>query len=432
MIKEMIQDELGTLKVNFSIEEEVWLRVRQEANTEAKILGYTKAQNLIQKGAEVEGESYNNEKNLKSNKWIYSKVLIWEKNICEDETGDCGGQQYKEILSENGDQLNVEGYFAEIGVEINNEERETIVLAAETESEIIENNSEDDIDWVELDSENDESDKELVKKVPVREASQHETVVNNQMLEVLNISKEEAVGKIFEVSFIVTGNLIGDDEDKIESELIKYTIVGITSDENNPVFYAPFIDLRSLGIVNYSQVKMMVESQGDIKEVREKIGAMGYITQSAVDTVDQINNFFQIARIILALLGMIALSVAALGMFNTLTVSLLERTREVGLMKALGMRSLEARELFLTESMIMGFFGGVLGILLGFVSGKLFGFVLSIFTVYKGAGFIDVSFIPGVFILFILFLSLVVGLGTGIYPARRATKISALNALRYE
>jgi len=86
----------------------------------------------------------------------------------------------------------------------------------------------------------------------------------------------------------------------------------------------------------------------------------------------------------------------------------------------------------LTESMIMGFFGGVLGIVVGVVLGKLAGLGLSFFAIFKGVGFVDISYVPISFVLVIIFLSLLVGIATGIYPAKRATKISALNALRYE
>ena len=129
---------------------------------------------------------------------------------------------------------------------------------------------------------------------------------------------------------------------------------------------------------------------------------------------------------------MVALVVASLGMFNTLTVSLLERTREVGLMKAMGMRSSEVHELFLTASMVMGTLGGVLGIALGYCAGKVFGLLLSVFALVQGEGTLNVSLIPFSFVLFVIILSLVVGFVTGIYPARRSAKISALNALRYE
>jgi putative ABC transport system permease protein len=248
----------------------------------------------------------------------------------------------------------------------------------------------------------------------------------------LGINENEAIGKTFSVSFVVVGDLLANATEKVESAPTDYTIVGVTPEESTPIFYVPFIDLRTLGVANYSQVKVVAKNQTDLAKIRKQIEAMGYTTRSVADTVAQINSLFATAKTLLLLLGMVALAVAALGMFNTLTVSLLERTREVGLMKAMGMKSSEVKELFLTESMTMGFFGGVLGIVAGFVLGKLLGLILSFFAIFKGVGYIDVSYLPLSFVLVILLLSLIVGLATGIYPAKRATKISALNALRYE
>ena len=167
-------------------------------------------------------------------------------------------------------------------------------------------------------------------------------------------------------------------------------------------------------------------------KVRSTIEASGYGTVSVVDTVTQIDKLFVSFRLVLAILGMVALIVAALGMFNTLTVSLMERTREVGLMKAMGMKSNEVKELFLTESMIMGFFGGIIGLVAGTLIGKLLSLVLTAFSIVKGVGVVDISYVPPIFVLMVLLLSVIVGILTGYFPARRATKISALNALRYE
>ncbi|OGG12731.1 hypothetical protein A2875_02265 [Candidatus Gottesmanbacteria bacterium RIFCSPHIGHO2_01_FULL_46_14] len=242
----------------------------------------------------------------------------------------------------------------------------------------------------------------------------------------------EALGKKFMTSFVVVGDLLSDPTANIESSQAEYTIIGVIPEEKTPFFYVPFLDLRSLGIANYSQAKVVVKDQNALDKTRRQIESMGYMTRSVADTVAQINSLFATARTVLMLLGMVALSVAALGMFNTLTVSLLERTREVGLMKAMGMKSSEVQELFLTESMIMGFFGGILGIMLGGVLGILVSIMLSFFAIIRGVGIVNISYIPLPFILVIIFLSLLVGLVTGIYPARRATKISALNALRYE
>lgn len=134
----------------------------------------------------------------------------------------------------------------------------------------------------------------------------------------------------------------------------------------------------------------------------------------------------------LAVLGAVALSIASLGMFNTLTVSLLERTREVGLMKAMGLKNSEVKELFLTESMIMGSMGGFLGLSSGFLAAKLVEAIISAYTLMRGVGYVSIVSVPILFALLIIFISFMVGLLTGIYPARRSTRISALNALRYE
>ena len=86
----------------------------------------------------------------------------------------------------------------------------------------------------------------------------------------------------------------------------------------------------------------------------------------------------------------------------------------------------------MAESIIMGLGGGFLGIFLGWLLGKTFSVILSVFSLTKGQGLINISYIPIFFEIFILLVSFFVGIVTGWYPSRRARKISALNALRYE
>ena len=129
---------------------------------------------------------------------------------------------------------------------------------------------------------------------------------------------------------------------------------------------------------------------------------------------------------------MVALGVASLGMFNTLTVSLLERTRETGGMKAIGMVSDEVQDLFLAEAMIMGLSGGLGGLIFGFLVGETLSIIISVIAIAKGQGFIQLNYLPPYFVAFIIICAFLVGLLTGLYPARRAKKTSALNALRYE
>lgn len=442
---EKIQD------VDFTIDPGAWLRVREEPSTNGKILGYTKRTEGVYPGSEVWGGSYEDDQARGKSghdsqgkflgRWVKAKALLWNKQVCDKTKGDCENGAYVVAREEDGTQTQKIGYFAELNLKITgvNIQRPSVLgistdnTASESSTNnLVKNNTGGTLDFVEIASEAGIVKPPEVKTVSLASNSKRQAVVNRAMLKILGLKESEAVGKTFTSSFIVVGDLLSDPSQKLESVSAEYTIIGITPDEITPVFYVPFMDLRSLGISNYSQVKMIVKNQGILSKVRKQVEAMGYITRSVADTVTQITSLFSTLRTILGLVGMVALAVAALGMFNTLTVSLLERTREVGLMKAMGMKSSEVQELFLTESMIMGFFGGMFGIFLGFIGGKFISIFLSFFSIFKGVGIVDISYLPIAFVLLIIFLSLMVGVLTGIYPARRATKISALNALRYE
>jgi len=424
--------------IEFSVNPDEWIKVRSAPTTTSLVVGYTKRYQESGLGEEVWGSKYIDENgNGKSGvdesgktigKWIKAKVLIWKEEKCTIGSGDCENGKYIVSREIDGSQTLVEGYFAEIGVNINSTGFASSDVLGTTTSA----GADGSLPFVEIASEAGIIAPVETKTVSLADGSKFEAVVNTAMLKVLGINSSQAVGKEFSTSFIVTGDLLSDSSQKIASIPVTYKIVGVTPDDKTPLFYVPFMDIRSMGIDNYSQVKVVASDQNILPKLRRQIEAMGYVTTSVSDTVTQINSLFATARAILALVGIAALAVAALGMFNTLTVSLLERTREVGLMKALGMKSSEIRELFLAESMIMGFVGGILGILFGFLVGKLLGLILSIFSVIKGVGFVDVSYIPFSFFIIIVFLSLLVGITTGLYPAKRATKISALNALRYE
>lgn len=432
-------------KIAFSASGLHWIRLRDAPSADGAFLGYGKIDEVEVIGDIVWGEAYSaagafgqagyDVENQPVGKWVRANVSVFEEATCSTAEADCIGGKYLLMRSENGDPVTRRSYFAVTD--------DWIILRALTPQEIADvaqseaaaptlNIKESGDGWVEVEGEGDVAVTENVERVPLATSAKREAVVSRAMLRVLSINETEAIGKTFNTSFVVTGSLLADSQKKVESVPEDYTIVGVIPEDKTPIFYVPFIDLRGLGIEYYSQAKVTARSQEVLSDVRKQIEGMGYVTTSVADTVSQINSFFASARIILGLLGMVALGVAALGMFNTLTVSLLERTREVGLMKAIGMKSVEVQELFLTESMVMAFFGGILGLLFGMIAGKALGAGLSLLAIFKGAGAIDVSYIPPSFIVAILIFSLIVGIVTGIYPARRATSISALNALRYE
>ncbi len=434
---EKIQD------VDYSIDPGTWVRVREGPSTSSKIIGYTKRVEGTPQGQEVWGSTYisddqagsagETENGATLGKWVKTQILLWKNQKCDPKTeGDCENGQFMVMRGNDNQQVSQTGYFAELGMTVTGfHVTSSNVLGVSTSADSSASGA-GTIDWVEIASEAGIVKPPEAKTVKLGASAKKQAVVNRAMLKVLGLNEKQAVGKTFNTSFIVVGDLLSDSSQKVESVSADYTIVGVTPDERTPIFYVPFMDLRSLGITNFSQVKLVANEQDTLSKIRRQVEAMGFVTRSVADTVAQINALFTTARTVLLLLGMVALAVASLGMFNTLTVSLLERTREVGLMKAMGMKSSEVQELFLTESMIMGFFGGLMGIGLGWVLGKLVGVGLSVFAIIGGVGFIDVSYIPLPFTVLVIFLSLVVGIFTGIYPARRATKISALNALRYE
>ena len=440
--------------VSFHIDPSGWVRVRSSPTATATLIGYTKRTEGESQGVEVWGGSYVDDhgrgkmgfdaQGKPLGRWIKAPALLWKSETCDPKTsGDCEEGKYMVLRGKDGTQMQETGYFAEINITLMGTTiSEPSVLGVSTDStsssssantvSMVTRASGGSLQFVQIASEAGIVKPPETKTVAVSGSAVKQAVVNQAMLKVLGITESQAVGKTFSVTYVVTGDLAGLSNENLESEPATYTIIGVVPTGETPLFYVPFMDLRSLGITNYSQVKVVAAQAQDLDIIRRKIEAMGYITRSVADTVAQINSLFGTARTLLAVLGLVALAVAALGMFNTLTVSLLERTREVGLMKAMGMKSSEVQELFLTESMIMGFCGGVVGIIVGFLAGKLVGIILSVFAVFKGVGFIDVSMIPLPFAILVIFLSLLVGITTGIYPAKRATKISALNALRYE
>lgn len=259
-----------------------------------------------------------------------------------------------------------------------------------------------------------------------------EAIVSSAFLSLLNIPLEKALQTTFTVSYVLTKSIVPTLEGKVTSELADYTIVGVLDDTDSPYYYVPLDDAVDLQIKNYSQLKVVMAKQESLPTVRKQIDVLGFRTSSTADTVSQIEDLFGNLRLLLALVGLVALGVAALGMFNTLTVSLLERTREIGGMKTIGMVSKEVRDLFLAEAMIMGFAGGIGGLFFGFLAGKIISLIVSFVAFANGEGYLELTYIPVFLVIDIIVASFVIGVLTGLYPAHRARKISALNALRYE
>lgn len=260
-----------------------------------------------------------------------------------------------------------------------------------------------------------------------------EVVVNRSALNLLGVeeNQETMLDRTVKFDFIITSKLLDQDSKKILAEE-DLTIVGIEDSTDTPTVYLPYQFLEENDVNYSSTIKLKADNQDQVTEIRDGIENMGYKTEYVGDTVNQIDQVFDIFKIVLAAFGSIAMVVAALGMFNTLTVSLLERIREVGLLKALGMSRADIRKLFLTEALLIGVGGGLMGLLLGLLVGNILNYAINALAQASGAMMVDFFYMPWTFAVGMALFSVFIGIVTGIYPAQRAVKINALDALRYE
>jgi len=264
-------------------------------------------------------------------------------------------------------------------------------------------------------------------------------VISSSMAEVFGKTADEMIGQEITFSYFLPKDPsnASDQSAAKENDSVRvdsqntYTIVGVTDAQEN-VVYIPMASLGDLNIAEYGQLKVKCRSSADIPAVRDGILQDGLLVSSLSDTVDQANQIFGILQAILMFFGVIALVVSAIGMFNTMTITLLERTEEIGIMKSIGATDRAISTMFFVESAIMGFLGGVSGVAIGWLGGMGFNVLINFIAAKLGGQKVSLFYSPLWFILSIIGFSVVVGIMTGFVPARRASKIDPLDALRYK
>lgn len=245
---------------------------------------------------------------------------------------------------------------------------------------------------------------------------------------------ENALDKEILLTLVPKKEVLSEDEqekDNIKKEM-SLKITGIINNDNSAFAYINIEKMNNFGFEIYDAAKIKTNSKEKISDIKAKVESMGFKATSLKDTVDQINQFFNVFQIILIGLGAVAVVVSSLGMFNTLTINLLEKTREVGFMKILGTKNKDVYKIFLGESLFIGFAGGVIGILSAMFIG--YGVNVAIFNLAKVSGnkAVELFYMPWWFILFAVAATSLVSLGTGWWPSRRASRINPLDAIRYE
>ncbi|OGF23840.1 hypothetical protein A3H66_00205 [Candidatus Falkowbacteria bacterium RIFCSPLOWO2_02_FULL_45_21] len=213
---------------------------------------------------------------------------------------------------------------------------------------------------------------------------------------------------------------------------VSYKITGLVEKKDTIVY----VDQRTLSgvfpAIAFSQLKVKCASSRAMADVRSNLAGRGFIVSALTDVINQVEKTFSVVRIILGFFGAIALMVSAIGMFNTMVVTLMERTEEIGIMKSIGASDYDILWMFVFESTIMGLLGGLAGMMLGYGAGAAVNLLFNFLAEKMGGYAISLFYFPGWFLFFILLAATLVGFFTGLIPARKASKTDPLEALRYK
>jgi len=182
----------------------------------------------------------------------------------------------------------------------------------------------------------------------------------------------------------------------------------------------------------YISLSVRVKNPNQVPAVEDAIKKMGFNAFSLVDATRNIRQFFAVLDVFLGIFGSLALAVASIGIVNTLVMAILERRREIGIMKALGASDADVRGLFFAEAGAMGLVGGAVGVALGWTIGHLINFGTNIYLARQHFPPEQIWSVPMWLVLSAISFSIVVSLLSGLYPAARAARLDPVQALRYE
>jgi putative ABC transport system permease protein len=196
-------------------------------------------------------------------------------------------------------------------------------------------------------------------------------------------------------------------------------------------------DLRSVlganaGRSNYASLTVKVNDPAQVEAVEDNIKARGFGAFSLLDASKNLTLVFRVFDTLFGSFGGLALVVASLGIVNTLVMAILERRREIGILKALGASDGDVKMLFFTEAGCMGLLGGIFGVILGWGIGRAINFGANVYLHRQNLPSAALTSVPLWLVAAAIGVSIGVSLVAGLYPASRAAKLNPVEALRYE
>lgn len=223
---------------------------------------------------------------------------------------------------------------------------------------------------------------------------------------------------------------------------VKAKIVGIISDK----FETKDTLVTSIDVVNkvksyyslqenyienagYDNVILHVKDMNDVYPVSDSVKNIGYYSASYQKMIEQIKGSFKVIKVILAVLGLIVLFVAAVGTINTMIMVIYERTKSIGIMKSIGANRNNIHTIFLMQSGIIGFIGGIMGLIFSTININIIQLALKIFLQSKNIKETINFVMPSWLVLGALAFSILISIIAGIYPSRKASKMDPVEAL---
>ncbi len=182
----------------------------------------------------------------------------------------------------------------------------------------------------------------------------------------------------------------------------------------------------------YGSISVRVKDPSKVNAVEDAIKKMGFSTFSILDASRSLQQVFKVLFAFLGIFGSLALTVASIGIVNTLVMAILERRREIGIMKAIGASDADVKKLFFAEAGAMGILGGIVGVVFGWAIGQIINFGTNIYLKRQSIPPEHFWAVPWWLAVFAIVFAVIVSLVSGLYPASRAARLDPVQALRYE
>jgi len=264
-----------------------------------------------------------------------------------------------------------------------------------------------------------------------------EAVIGEELLGQLKISEEQILNNELELVVRKANGI------KIAPIIKKFKVVGIIDknfdDGKKLVLSAKdaaelqgYSNLQKDYMLNkgYNNIQIAAKNVSDVESLTQKIKELDYQSTSSIEMAKNVEDTLSGVNTAFAVLGGIVLVVAAIGIVNTMSMAVLERTKSIGVMKSLGANCNAIRTIFLVQSSLIGLIGGLVGIGIGTGLNSIAEMIVNSKIVEQGMETSVSVGLPWYWLLIILGFAVVIALISGIYPANRASKLDPIEALR--